>query len=77
MKLSNRAIEHLQNRRVMLELAISLGFSEQWMRKVIEANKDNGPLTTAISIQVINKETGLSQEDILEESASEEVGATK
>lgn len=72
MKLSNKALEALQNRRVMLEIAMSLSFSEQWMRKVIEANKDNGPLTTAKSIQIITKETGLSQDEILQETEDKE-----
>jgi hypothetical protein len=66
MKLSNAAIERISERRILLLLALALDISEQWMRRVIEANKDNGPLTTAMALKVIAEQTGLKQEDILE-----------
>jgi hypothetical protein len=67
MKLSNTAIEQISERKVLLQIALALKFSEQWMRRVIENNKDNGPLTTAKALQTIREETGLSDADILEE----------
>jgi len=67
MKLSNIALERISDRKVLLQIALSLDFSEQWMRRVIENNKDNGPLTTALALRVIREETGLTDEQILEE----------
>lgn len=74
MKLSNAAISALSNRKIMLALALGLDFSEQWMRVIIKDNKDNGPLTTAKALQVIKEETGLTDEEILEQ---EQIGAAK
>jgi hypothetical protein len=71
MKLSNIALERISDRKVLLQIALSLDFSEQWMRRVIENNKDNGPLTTALALRVIRDETGLTDEQILEEEKSE------
>jgi hypothetical protein len=68
MKLSNKAIEAISNRRIMLALALELSFTELWIKKLIEANKDNGHLTTVTALGVIRRETGLSNEDILEAS---------
>lgn len=66
MKLSNAAITAISDRKTLLALALALSFSEQWMRRVIEANKENGPLTTAMAIQTIKAETGLEDSQILE-----------
>lgn len=66
MKLSTKAIAAISDRKIILALALALGFTEQWMRRLLEINKDNGPLTTIKSLQVIKKETGLSETDILE-----------
>jgi hypothetical protein len=71
MKLSKAAIEQISDRKVLLQIALSLDFSEQWMRRVIENNKDNGPLTTAMALRVIREETGLTDEQILEEESTE------
>ncbi len=68
MKLSNIALEQISERKVILKLALALDFTEQWMRRVIENNKDNGPLTTAKALQVIKLETGLTDKEILEEN---------
>jgi hypothetical protein len=72
MKLTNKAIDAINNRPVILSLALALGFTELWVNKLIEANKENGPLTTAKSIQVIREETGLAQKDILKEDTVKE-----
>jgi hypothetical protein len=77
MKLTPKAIATLDNRRLILALALALGFSELWVRKLIAANKDNGPLTTVKSLQAIREETGLSDQEILEDTVISEVGVQK
>lgn len=65
MKLSKKAISKISNRESILNLALALGFTEIWINKLIEANKDNGPLTTIKAINTIQEDTGLTQEEIL------------
>ncbi len=71
MKLTKKAIKALKNQAIRLKLAIALGFSEQWINKVIEANKPNGPLTTMAAIKVLREETGLTDSELLEEEKAE------
>lgn len=52
---------------IRTSIALALNFTETWVGLCIKNNKDNGPLTTIKAIQVIKKETGLNQSDILEE----------
>lgn len=66
MKLTTKAIKAL-TRPVRLKLALALGFSELWIDKSVQKNKDNGPLTTAKALQVIREETGLLDNEILKE----------
>ena len=66
MKLSERAIESINTKSGRLSLMMAMGFSEQWTYKIIKANKPNGPLTTAAALKVIEQETGLTQDEILE-----------
>lgn len=73
MKLTQKALDAISIRSVKLALALGLGFSELWIGKLIEANKENGPLTTIMALGIIKKETGLSDQEILE--AEEEVVA--
>jgi hypothetical protein len=70
MKLRKKVVKKLQNRKAKAALMGALGFSEVWISKVIDTNKDNGPLTTAAALKVIEIETGLSQMEILEELES-------
>lgn len=72
MKLTAKAIAAISNRPVILALALALGFTEVWIVKLIEANKENGPLTTAKALQVIKAESGLSDSEILESEPVEE-----
>lgn len=76
MKLSNAAITAIsEERKALLAIALALDFSEQWVRRLLENNKDNGPLTTAKALQIIRQETGLSDAEILEsEAAAAEAG---
>jgi hypothetical protein len=68
MKLRTSAKKLLKrDRKLRLKLALALGFSEQWVVRLIEDNKENGPLTTIQALGTIKKETGLSEADILEE----------
>jgi hypothetical protein len=66
MKLTNKALESINTKRGRLALMTAMDFSEQWVFRVLKANKVNGPLTTATALKVIEQETGLTQEDILE-----------
>lgn len=75
MKLTANAILAIDKPDIRLKLALGLAFSETWVRSLIAANKDNGPLTTAKSLQVIREETGLVDDDILDVSEVKE--ATK
>jgi len=67
MKLTRKAIKAIKEREPRMKLGIALGFSEQWIIRVISANKANGPLTTATALKVIREETGLTDSEILEE----------
>lgn len=72
MKLSIAAITAIsKERKTLLSIAVALDFSEQWTRRLVENNKDNGPLTTAKALQVLRQETGLSDVEILEAEAVE------
>lgn len=71
MKLSNAALTAIvAERKIILALALVLNRSEQWMRRVLENNKENGPLTTVAALQCIKEHTGLSDAEILEETVS-------
>lgn len=75
MKLSQQAIGELSEREPRLKLALALSFTELWIDKLIDANKNNGPLTTAKALQVIREETGLDDSQILEEEVKEGTNA--
>lgn len=66
MKLTKKALKEIDVKETRLRLALALGFTEAWIIKVIAANKENGPLTTAMAIQTIKAETGLEDSQILE-----------
>lgn len=67
MKLTKKALNTIDQSEIRLRLALGLSFSETWIRNLISANKDNGPLTTAKALQVIKQETGFTDSEILEE----------
>lgn len=68
MKLSNLCISKIQSDRAkIMALALGLNFTELWINKLLDANKNNGPLTTAKSLQVIKEQTDLTDLEILEE----------
>lgn len=68
MKLTHQAITKIDDRKGRLRLALALGFSESWTRRVIKNNKENGPLTTASALHEIAKISGLPKSQILEAS---------
>lgn len=73
MKLNQTIIGRLKKDRIFrVKIADALGFTEVWVDKIIAANKDNDPLTTAKVIQVIKQETGLLDSEILEEETEHE-----
>jgi len=68
MKLRQTIIDKLKGSRPFrFKVADGLGFSEVWVDRLIVANKDNGPLTTAKSLSIIREELGTTDEEILEE----------
>jgi hypothetical protein len=69
MRLTKKAIKRIKSTQTRLRLALALGFSEQWIIKLIDQNKDNGPLTTIKAVQFIMSETSMGQEEIVEEIA--------
>lgn len=68
MKITEIAISKINNQTARLRLALALGFSETWVRGLIDKNKDNGPLTTAAALRIIREETGLRDSQILEDA---------
>jgi hypothetical protein len=71
MRLTNNIQELLLNKDakgIRTRLALALDFSERWILKCAQDNKDNGPLTTIAALKVLRKETGFSQSEILEEA---------
>lgn len=67
MVLSKQAIKKIKDREIVLALALALDFTELWINKCIAANKENGPLTTAKAISVIQEKTGMEVSEILVE----------
>ena len=65
MILSQKALDALKDRSVRLDLALALDFGELWINRLIDANKDNGPLTTVKAVDTLKKVTGLSLKEIL------------
>jgi hypothetical protein len=47
------------------KLAAGLDFTDDWVRRLAQANKPNGPLTTVKGVQIIQQETKLEIKDIL------------
>ena len=71
MKLTDNAQQILiskEQKALRTVLALKLDFTERWILKCAHENKENGPLTTMAAMRVIRQETGLRDEQILEES---------
>lgn len=65
MILTQKAIKAIDKPRVRLKLALALDFTEQWIIKLLDQNKENNPLTTYTALEIIRKETGLKDSQIL------------
>jgi hypothetical protein len=67
MKLTAKAIKKIGENRTAAMIALALGLSEDWIKRLAKKNKENGDLTKAKALQVIREETGLTDSEILEE----------
>jgi hypothetical protein len=65
MRLTKKALVAINQQDTRLKLALALSCTEQWIIKIIKANKDNGPLTTASALMVIRQETKMKDDQIL------------
>jgi hypothetical protein len=65
MRLTQKALNAIDNQATRMKIALSLGCSDISVRRYIETNSDN--LTKAASLKVIREETGLTDSEILEE----------
>jgi hypothetical protein len=73
MKLRQTIIQRIldKNSPLSLLLASALDFTQTWIRELANANKVNGPLTTAAAIVVIKKDMGIFDDsEILEKADS-------
>jgi hypothetical protein len=70
MRLTNIAIEAIRQYSpgIKSKLALALNCSEGSINRYIRENDDN--LTKAAALQVIRKETGLSEDEILEKESA-------
>lgn len=66
LKLTKAALEGINSTECRAKLMIALSCSEQSIYRYIRENSDD--LTKAAALRVIREETGLQDEDILEES---------
>lgn len=66
MRLTKKALGAINKKDIRLKLALSLDCTEQWVIKMIVANKNNGPLTTASALDVIRQETKMKDDQILD-----------
>lgn len=73
MKLKEAIRERIGNKQtkeakaIRYALSLDLDFTEFWLGKCIEANKENGPLTTEKALRRLEKELGVDRSEILEE----------
>lgn len=72
MKLTSQALTQIRNKRTRAKLAFRLNVTDQSIVNYIEANKENGPLTTMAAVQIIQEDTGLDQSEILTEEVGED-----
>ena len=64
MRLTETALEKINKPHVRVRLAVALNVSEQTISKYIKNNDDN--LTKAAAVAVIKRQTGLTEDDILD-----------
>lgn len=67
MRLTSKAINAIaKNNKAKAKLALEHDKSGYTIERWIDENEDNGKLTTAASLQIIQTETELTQDEILE-----------
>jgi hypothetical protein len=66
MRLTQTALDKIKKPAIRMRIAVALGITDQAVIKLIKRRSDN--LTKIAAIQVIREETGLSDEQILEET---------
>lgn len=70
MTITSKALDLIRNsNRLKSGLGMTLDKSAWTVERWVNANEDNGPLTTVAAVNFISAETGLSQSEILEEAA--------
>lgn len=69
MELTPKALSAINNRATRLQLAVTLGVTEQTIINYITGNSDN--LTKVAALRVIKAKTGLTEEEILQEKLIE------
>ena len=69
LKLTNKALTEIKEPKVRAKLVIALGVTDQTIIRMIKGNSDD--LTKMAAMQVIREETGLTDEEILEEETIE------
>lgn len=72
MRLSQKALDLVKEQNLRQKIALALGLTDRTMWRYIQNNDDN--LTKAASLKLIRQETGLSDDEILEEGNNEVVG---
>jgi len=68
MKVKKEILEKIDNPRSRTRIALRLGCGEQNVANLIRKNFENGALTKMIALKAIAEETGLSLDEILEET---------
>jgi hypothetical protein len=72
MKLSKKAIQRLrENKKARGRIALAFDKTDFSVIRWIKENSANSMLTTAAAMQIIREETGLTDEQILEETETE------
>jgi hypothetical protein len=66
MKLTKKALTAINTLEIRLLLASALSVREYWIAKLIEANSENGKLTTIAAFLVIREKTGLKESEIID-----------
>lgn len=65
MRLTKKALEAINNKRIRPHIMLALKCSEATLYRYLSNNDDN--LTKAAALEVIERETGLTREEILED----------
>lgn len=77
MKLTNKATEAIKgSKRLRNRLALDLDKHYQTIDRWIDSNEPNGPLTSYLALEIIRTESGLLDQEILEDSDVKEHEST-